>query len=137
MIYHFRSFVFIRLFVLISAHFEMLNILFAAVENRALKPEVGTGDGAKIFGNLISSWWGTAYVAAGVVFILYLMWGGLEWTMAGDNEDRVKSAKNKIQNAFFGLGLMAASWAIVKAAEALFGFSILDIDVSKLAPPPP
>lgn len=113
---------------------SLFSIVAAKVENPALKPEVGTGEGATIFGNLISSWWGTAFVAAGVIFVLFLMWGGLEWTMAGDNEDRVKSAKNKIQNAFFGLGLMSASWAIVKAAEALFGIDILDIDVSKLAP---
>lgn len=112
----------------------MLNILLAQVKNPALKPEVGEGEGAKIFGNLISSWWGTAYVAAGVIFILYLFWGGLEWGMAGDSEDRVKGAKSKIQNALLGLGLMAASWAIVRAAETLFGMSILDIDVSKLAP---
>lgn len=110
---------------------------FAAVENPALHEAVGKGEGATIFGNLISSWWGAAYVTAGVIFILYLFWGGLEWGMAGDNEDRVKSAKSKIQNAMFGLGLMAASFAIVRAAETLFGFSILEIDVSKLAPPPP
>lgn len=113
---------------------DTLMTVFAAVENPALKPEVGTGEGATIFGNLISSWWGTAFVAAGVIFILYLFWGGLEWGMAGDSEDRVKGAKSKIQNALLGLGLMAASWAIVRAAETLFGMSILDIDVSRLAP---
>lgn len=115
----------------------MTMTVFAQVYNPALHEAVGKGDGAKIFGNLISSWWGTAFVAAGIIFILYLFWGGLEWGMAGDSEDRVKAAKNKIQNALFGLGLMAASWAIVRAAETLFGISILNIDVSKLAPPPP
>lgn len=114
----------------------IFSTVLARVTNPAIDPNLGgaAADPAAVFGQFISSWWGTMYVAGGIAFILYLAWGGIEWTIAGGNEDRVKNAKEKIQNAMFGLALLAGSFAIVKLISYLFGMDLFKIDLSKLAP---
>lgn len=107
------------------------------ITNPALKDDLGSGDPANVFGRFLGSWWGVAYVSAGVIFFLYLVWGAIEMSIAGSNKDRVENAKNKIQNAFFGLALLAVSWALIKAVGFVLGIDILEnlnFNVGKIAP---
>lgn len=94
--------------------------------NPALKGDLGSGDPAGIFGRFIGSWWGTAYLIGALMFILYLVWGGVEWIMGGSNEERVTNAKNKITNALIGLTILSVSWALVKLVGALLGVGFLE-----------
>lgn len=94
--------------------------------NPALTGDLGSGDPAGIFGRFLGSWWGTAYLAGGIMFLVYLMWGGVEWIVSGSNEERVTNAKNKITNALIGLTILAASWALVKLIGALLGLGFLE-----------
>ena len=68
---------------------------------------------------------------------MYLAWGAVEWAIAGSNKDRVEGAKSKIQNALFGLTLLAASFALVKAVGFVLGIDLLEtltFDLSRIAP---
>lgn len=110
---------------------------YALIKNPALGGDLGSGDPADVFGRFIGSWWGTAYLAAAVLFIIYLAWGAIELTISGSNTDRVENAKNKIQNAFFGLSLLAVSFALVKLVGFVLGIDLLEqlsFAISRLAP---
>ena len=110
------------------------------ITNPALKGDLGGatgGDPATIFGRFLSSWWGVAYVSSAVIFLLYLVSGAIEWSISGSNKDRVENAKNKIQNAFFGLTLLAVSFALVKAVGFVLGIDLLEtmtFNITRLAP---
>lgn len=115
----------------------MIKTIYAAIENPALKGDLGSGDPAEVFGRFLGSWWGTAYTAAAVIFILYFAWGAIEWTISGSNEDRLGNAKNKITNAVMGLALLAGSFAFIKAVGYILGIDILEnlsLALSRLAP---
>ena len=55
--------------------------VYAIVKNPVLKGDLGSGDPAAVFGRFVGSWWGLAYVIGGLLFLLYLVWGGVEWIM--------------------------------------------------------
>lgn len=112
-------------------------VLLAKISNPALSGDLGSGNPADVLGRFLSSWWGVAYVAGGIIFLLYLMWGGIEWAIAGSNKDRIENAKNKISNALIGLLLIAASYALIKLVGFVLGIDILDaltFDLEKLKP---
>lgn len=101
-------------------------VVNAQITNPALKGDLGSGEPAGVFGRFIGSWWGTAYLIGALMFILYLVWGGMEWIMGGSNEERVTNAKNKITNALIGLTILSVSWALVKLVGALLGVGFLE-----------
>jgi hypothetical protein len=98
---------------------------YAQIENPALLGDLGSGDAGNVFGRFIGSWWGTAYVLGGLMFLLYFVWGGIEWIMGGSNEERITNAKNKIVNALIGLTILAGTWALVKLIGGMLGLGIL------------
>lgn len=110
----------------------------AAITNPALKGDLGnSGDPASVFGRYIGTFWGLAYVIGALIFILYFIWGGVEWIMGGGNEERITNAKNKISNGILGLALLAGSWALIKAIGYVLGIDILEnlsLALSRLAP---
>ena len=116
--------------------------LGGGIFNPALNDDLGGSLGwsagyGSILGRFFSRWWGVAYVAGGIIFLLYLVWGGIEWAIAGSNKDRIENAKNKISNALIGLLLIAASYALIKLVGFVLGIDILEaltFDLSRLAP---
>ena len=104
----------------------MIKQIYADIENPVLKGNLGSGDPANVFGRFVGSWWGLAYVIGALLFLIYLVWGGVEWIMGGSNEERVTNAKNKISNAMMGLALLAVSWALVQAIGFVFGLGFLE-----------
>lgn len=71
--------------------------------------------------------WRTVVVVGGVSLLLYFVWGAVDWLMSEGKPDKLEAAKNKITHAFIGMALLAASFAIMILAEAIFGFDILNI----------
>lgn len=104
----------------------MIPKVYAVIENPVLSGDLGSGDPANVFGRFVGSWWGLAYVIGGILFLLYLVWGGVEHIMGGSDKERVENAKNKITNALIGLALLAVSWALVQAIGFVFGLGLLE-----------
>ena len=104
----------------------MINQTYAIIENPVLNEDLGSGDPADVFGRFVGSWWGTAYLIGGVMFLMYLVWGGVEWIMGGSDEERVKNAKNKITNAVMGLVILGGSFALIKAVGFVLGLGFLE-----------
>lgn len=112
--------------------------LAAGITNPALEGDLGNSpDPAGVLGRIFGSVWGTAYIFGGIIFLLYLIWGGIEWAIAGSNKDRVEHAKDKMTNAFFGLAIVAGSYAIIQTVGYVFGVDILKnltISIQRLSP---
>jgi len=75
----------------------------------------------------ISILWRSVVTLGGVAFIIFLIWGGIEWLTAGGDKGRVETAQKMISNAVIGLIVLIASYAI-----ALFFQNALKINI--LAP---
>lgn len=74
--------------------------------------EIGTFFTISDFGKLVSGILGAALTIAGLAFLVYFVWGAINWLTAGGDKTQVEAAKQRITNAAIGLGLMAAAWAI-------------------------
>jgi len=48
----------------------------------------------------------------GVIFMVLIVWAGLQWMTAGGNEERIKKAKSLITNAVIGLIIVMAAYAL-------------------------
>ncbi|MBD3250867.1 hypothetical protein GF380_00085 [Candidatus Uhrbacteria bacterium] len=67
-------------------------------------------------GGCIPAFIGTAVNALlgifGALFLLLIIWGGIQWMFAQGDTNKVKAAQDTIKNAIIGLVVVAASFAI-------------------------
>lgn len=78
-------------------------------------------------GRYVARLWQTTIVVGGMALLLFLIWGAIDWLMSEGNQEKLSAARRKIEHALLGMGLLAASFAIVKLLHAIFGFDILNI----------
>lgn len=74
-----------------------------------LRNPLGSRTVPEIIGAII----GWASGLAGALFMLYLIWGGIEWMTAGGSADRLKSGQKKILYAIFGIVIVVLSYFLV------------------------
>ncbi|KKU73656.1 MAG: hypothetical protein UX98_C0005G0032 [Parcubacteria group bacterium GW2011_GWA2_47_26] len=64
----------------------------------------------------------TALMLTGMVFLLLTVYSGIQWMMAGGNEETVKKARTRIVRATIGLIIVVGSWIITRLIlNAVFG----------------
>lgn len=73
----------------------------------------------------IAQLWKTVIVVGGLAFLLYTVWGGIEWMMAGGDKNAIEEARHKITNSLIGLALLVATYAIVSFIGAAFKIDLL------------
>ena len=78
-------------------------------------------DLGKLIGNVVS----LAMIIAALVTFVFLIWGGVEWILSGGEKAGTEAARNRITNAFIGLFVVFAAWAIIKVIETFFGICIV------------
>lgn len=94
------------------------------IYNPAIPSEIGSRSGGLALATLIASLWRAIIVLGGIALLLYLVWGGIEWIMAGSDSGKLESAKQRMTQAVVGMAILAATVAI-----AVFIGSILKIDL--------
>lgn len=107
----------------------MIPIVYAAsgdtgIVNNALGVGVPTTPGAGL-AFYIGTLWRTAVVLGGVAFLIFLIWGGLEYLVAGGDKTKIENAQHKISDAMIGLAILVASYAITLFIQAVFKINIL------------
>jgi hypothetical protein len=119
-------------FFLIISYYLLITPVMAQggiIQNKILAPTEGTY--ATVATNPIAPFiarlWQTLVVVGSLMFIIFLIWGAIDWLMSEGDPEKLKNAKNKIIHTLFGLGLLAASFAIVWFVRTLFGFDLLKI----------
>ena len=100
------------------------------IENPVLKEIEGTYEGVESnpLAPFLVRLWQTIVVVGGLALLLFLIWGAIDWLMSEGDTEKLKNAKNKIIHALAGMGILAASYAIIQLAKAVFGFDILEFD---------
>jgi hypothetical protein len=89
---------------------------FAAVNiGNAFLPEnsVFRGEGGTI-GNLVSEFLPLLYLTAGILTVLYFLFGAIQYIYSGGDPKAKESAQKKIQYAVLGFALVALSFLIVQ-----------------------
>lgn len=82
---------------------------------------------AQQFAITFATLWQTIILVGGLAFLLFFLWGGLEWIMAGGDKGKLETAKGKITQGLIGLAILAASYVIIKFIETALGMDLLNI----------
>ena len=72
-----------------------------------------------------------AFIIAGLWFFVQLILGGYNYMTAGGDKEAVQKAQRRIQNAFIGLVLILAVYAISHVMNIVFGFQILIFNIPR------
>ena len=64
-------------------------------------------------------------IVAGTATFVYLVWGGITWITAGNDQGKVDEARQRLTNAVIGLGIVATSWAIFLLLDYFFGLGLV------------
>jgi len=72
----------------------------------------GFTDPATGLGNLFSGLVQMILIIAGLLLLLYLLWGAVEWIISGGDKEKLAKAQQKIQNAIVGMFLVIGSFVI-------------------------
>jgi hypothetical protein len=74
--------------------------------------------------------WRAMVIFGALITILYLVWGTFDWLTSEGDAEKLKTARMKMINAVIGMGLLAASAAIVILIDKLgvLGFSLLKLE---------
>ena len=102
-------------------------VLADEIKNTSLSGNIQSMTPATGLAFYIAILWRSVVTLGGVAFIIFLIWGGIEWLTAGGDKSRVETAQKMISNAVIGLAILVASYAI-----ALFLQNALKINI--LAP---
>lgn len=68
-----------------------------------------------------------AIIGAGILLLVYLVYGGLEWLTSGGDKAKLESARAKLTNALIGVAIIGASFAVWKIALTFFGIDAPNI----------
>lgn len=93
-----------------------------AVDNIVnIRKEVQGFFGYDCIGDFVSNLASVGMIIAAIAMFLYLIWGGIEWLTAGGDKQKIENAKKRISNAFIGLAIVGASWAVWLLVLHFFG----------------
>ena len=95
------------------------------ITNPALgKDIVGLSAGAGL-AFYIAQLWKTVVIVGGLAVMLFLIWGGIQWLMAGGDKGKIDEAHHKITNSLIGLGVLVASYAVIYFVGAVLKIDLL------------
>lgn len=84
------------------------------------------------FTNAISAIIGLLTVVAALWFLIQVILGGIGWMTAGGDKGKLTEARDRLSNAFIGLIIVVASWAILALAGQFFGWDTILLPASIL-----
>lgn len=96
-----------------------------SITNPAISADFGRGSGAFALGNLIVTLWRTAITLGGIALLVMLIYGALEWILAGGDKGKIESARNRITQSIIGLLVLVGTVAISLFISSLLGFNLL------------
>ena len=102
----------------------------ARIENPIIAPRFKSpkpGEAKTLFGESIVSGVIGIFLTIGVlIFFFQFLLGGISWITSGGDENKVKEARDKIQNALIGLVIVFSIFAIIKLIGYVFGITELE-----------
>lgn len=68
---------------------------------------------------------GVGLIVASLVSFGFLIWGGLQWILAGDDKSKVEQARSRLTNAIVGLAVVAVVWALFMFINYFLGLGVV------------
>ncbi len=96
----------------------------AEIVNSALSSTIPQESGAGL-AFYIGTLWKTVVTVGGMAFIIYLVWGGIEYLTSGGDKTKIADAQSKITSSVIGLAILVGSYAITLFIQGVFKISIL------------
>jgi len=105
----------------------MINKVYAnEIINNALGGTISKKSAGEGLAFYIAQLWQTVVVVGGLAFLIYLMWGGLQWVTAGGDKTKLDEAQHKIYNSMVGLGILVGSYAFVRFVGGIANINLLN-----------
>ncbi len=98
---------------------------FGNIGENIAKGAAGGEAGLKAVTGAVSSVIGVMTVAAAIWFIFQFMTGGFYWITSAGDKAKLNEARDRIQNAFIGLIVVVAGWAVLALAGQFLGYDIV------------
>lgn len=98
---------------------------YAVIENPAV-PAYGQGNGNQTLGLFIANLWRTIIVLGALALIVFLVWGGLSWVIAGGDKQKIEAAQARITQGIIGMAVLAGSVAIMYFLRTVFQIDLLN-----------
>ncbi len=68
---------------------------------------------------------GTVMGLAGLLLLVYLIWGAIDWITSGGDSGKIASARNKIIQAVLGLIVLSSVVAIMIVVQGFIGAELI------------
>lgn len=86
-----------------------------------------SGEGsANAIATILSSVIGVMTIGGAIWFLFNILIAGFTWISAGGDKTKLQTARDKITNAFIGLVVVVAAWALLALAGTFFGVNFTD-----------
>jgi hypothetical protein len=108
-------------------NFQLVTRVHAAITNTAVPGGDSPDSAPQQFAVTMATLWQTIIIVGGLAFLLYFLWGGINWIMAGGDKGKLDESRAKITQGLVGLAVLAASYVIVKFIESALGIDLLNI----------
>jgi len=69
---------------------------------------------------------------AGVASFVSLLWGGLQWILAGGDKEGTEKARKRITSAFIGLAIVFSAYAILFIIRTLFNIDLIQFNIERI-----
>ena len=69
---------------------------------------------------------------AGVASFIFLLWGGLQWILAGGDKEGTEKARKRITAALIGLVIVFSAYAIIILASNFLGVQLLNFTITNV-----
>jgi len=67
---------------------------------------------------------------AGVIAFIFLLWGGLQWILAGGDKEGTEKARKRITSALIGLAIVFSAYALLYILRALFNIDLIRFNIT-------
>jgi len=69
---------------------------------------------------------------AGILSFIFLLWGGLQWILAGGDKEGTEKARKKITAALIGLAIVFSAYALLYIIRALFNVDLIQVNIQQI-----
>ena len=78
--------------------------------------------------NIISNVLGTLTVIGAILFIIYFLWGSVDWITSGGDSGKVTSARNKMVQGAIGLIVLVLAYGLIGLIGTIVGVDVLHLN---------
>ena len=72
------------------------------------------------------------FITAGVMSFIFLLWGGVQWILAGGDKEGTEKARKRITAALIGLAIVFSAYALSLLVQGFFGVPITNFDIPNI-----